>query len=201
MDPIHCLPNVEIQSVGPIAEKFMEQGIKTFHEACYWTQQLTYGPNSSTMDSIILFEERQGTCTTKHGVMARLAAELGLPVYKNLGFYRLNDDIVTGINAIIKPYGLSFIPQTHCFLNYLSISVDLTAGNCNGKNRIIEDYDYIVQVEPDLTVDQEESLYHQYLNQYFTIVPELKQLGIPQIRHLLNQCNQQVKYRCSLMAV
>ncbi|MBD2066073.1 hypothetical protein H6F93_00735 [Leptolyngbya sp. FACHB-671] len=37
---------------------------------------------------------------------------------KNLGFYRLNDEIVTGASSLLEPHGLNFIPQIHCFLEY-----------------------------------------------------------------------------------
>ncbi len=126
MDPIQCLPDREIKPVGVISEQFSSRGIKTLHEACSWIQNLRYGENSNEANSLILFEEMQGTCTTKHGVIARLAVELEVAIVKNLGFYRLNDDIVTGVNEIIFPYGLSFIPQTHYFLSYGLFRVDLT---------------------------------------------------------------------------
>ena len=69
-----------------------------------------HSANSNNENSLILFEERQGTHTAKHGEIARLAEELNLPGYKNLGFYRLNDAIVTGADAILDPWGLNFIP-------------------------------------------------------------------------------------------
>ena len=161
MDSIEVLPNVDIQSKGTISESFLEREIKTFCAACCWVQDLPYGANSNNEDSLILFEENRGTCTTKHGAIARLAQELGLEVYKNLGFYRLNDETVTGVDAIIQPYGLSFIPQIHCFLKYNSFRIDLTQGNCNGKNKTIEDYDFVVRVAPDLTREEEEQYYTQ----------------------------------------
>jgi hypothetical protein len=200
MDPIQCLPDLEIQAKGVISEQFIRRGITTVHDACFWILNLEYGSNTNSEDSLILFEEMQGTCTTKHGVIARLALELGLPISKHLGFYRLNDQIVTGVTEIIRPYGLSFIPQIHCFLAYATFRVDLTAGNCNGKNQIIDDYDFVVPVEPDLTVEREKQIYIEYLQKYFTFVPELKQLTISQILELLDRCNRQVKYLCSLMA-
>lgn len=66
MHPIHVLPNVPLQNRGPVAKKYLQQGLTTFHDACRWTKALPYGNNSNKEDSLILFEEGHGTCTTKH---------------------------------------------------------------------------------------------------------------------------------------
>ncbi len=201
MDPIQSLPNANITQGSPLAAEFLALNIMTFHAACHWTKALAYGSNSTNDDSRIIFQERCGTCTTKHGAIAHLAAELHLPVQKNLGFYRLNDEIVTGVNAIIEPAGLTFIPQTHCFLSSGSLRVDLTEGNCNGKNKTIADYDFVIPVKPDLTLAEEERLYLEQLEIYFDQYLQLKTLGADRILELLEQCNRQVKHQCSLMAM
>ncbi|MBW4647035.1 MAG: hypothetical protein KME23_29320 [Goleter apudmare HA4340-LM2] len=199
MNSIELLPNINIQSQGIVSDKFLEIGIKTLGTACYWVQNLPYGLNSNNENSLIIFTEKCGTCTTKHGVIARLAQELEIGLYKNLGFYRLNNEIVTGIDEIIQPHGLTFMPEIHCFLEYNSIKIDLTAGNCNGKNKTIQDYDFVVRVNPDLTKEEYDNYYMSYLPKYFLIEPQLAELGIPQILQLLELCKNQVKYQCSVM--
>ncbi len=199
MHPIEILPNVLLQPRGLISQQYRQHGLKTFHEACQWTQALPYGPNSNNEDSLILFEEGHGTCTTKHGAIARLAQEHNLPIHKHLGFYRLNDEIVTGVNALLAPYGLDFIPQIHCFLVYENCRVDLTAGNCNGKNKTIEDYDFVVQVEPDLTHEQHHAYYRAYLQRYAAISPALATLSEATVMALLAACDRQLQYQCSIM--
>lgn len=98
MDPIRVLPNVELEPQDPVSNHCLQRGIMTLHEACHWVKALPYGANSSSEDSLILFEEGYGNCTTKHGAIARLASAYSLPISKHLGFYRLNDDIVTGVS-------------------------------------------------------------------------------------------------------
>jgi hypothetical protein len=200
MHPIDVLPDSPIQPVGQLSRLFLEREILSFQAACRYVKAMPYGSNSNHEDSLILFQEERGTCTTKHGAIARLAQELRLEVYKNLGFYRLNDEIVTGVSRLLEPQGLSFIPQIHCFLEYGTFRVDLTEGNCNGKNKTIEAYDFVVRVSPDLTRVEEEQYYLSYLNQYFTIDPQLAIAGIPTILKLLEACNRQVKYQCSIMS-
>lgn len=200
MHPINVLPNVDLQPGDPIADQCLKRGLNTFHEACHWVKSLPYGANSSREDSLILFEEGYGNCTTKHGAIARLAAAHNLSVSKYLGFYRLNDDIVTGVSAMLQPHGLDFIPQSHCFLGHGDYRVDLTEGNCNGKNKTIEDYDFVIQVKPDLTEEQHEAIYRDHLRRYYSIEPQLATLGEEQVFELLISCDRQLKYQCSIMA-
>ncbi|MEB3358557.1 MAG: hypothetical protein VKK04_17655 [Synechococcales bacterium] len=200
MHPIDVLPDVEIQPNAPISLIFLERGVSSLQAACRYVKAMPYGVNTNSEDSLILFAEGQGTCTTKHGAIARLAQELNIPVYKNLGFYRLNDAIVTGVNAILQPYGLCFIPQIHCFLEYSNYRIDLTEGNCNGKNQTIEDYDFVVRVSPDISHAEERRYYLEYLQRYWAIAPELQAIGEATILDLLDACNRQVKYQCSIMA-
>lgn len=199
MNPIEVLPNSSITNSGAISQQFYNLNLTTFHQACYWVKNLSYGSNSSNDDSSIIFRENKATCTNKHGIISRLATELGVEIYKNLGFYRLNDEIVTGVNKILDPYYLSFIPQIHCFLEYKSYRVDLTEGNCNGKNKTIEDYDFIIRVKPDLTHQEHENYYLKYLEKYYLIEPNLKELGKTKILQLLKKCDKQLNYQCSLM--
>jgi hypothetical protein len=199
MHPINVLPDVTLRARGVVSEQFLQQGLKTFHAACQWTQELPYGVNSNNEDSMILFEELRGTCTTKHGAIARLAAEHNLPIHKNLGFYRLNDEIVTGVNALLAPHGLDFIPQIHCFLAYENCRVDLTEGNCNGKNQTIEDYDFVISVAPDLTHEQHQAYYLKHLRQYADMSPALAALSEAAVLDLLAACDRQLKYQCSIM--
>ena len=204
MHPIDVLPDVAIPardgSPGRVSSLFLERGIDSFQAACRYVKAMPYGANSNNADSLILFAEGQGTCTTKHGAIAHLAQELQIPVYKNLGFYRLNDEVVTGVNEILHPHGLRFIPQIHCFLEYETYRVDLTEGNCNGKNKTIDDYDFVVRVQPDISHDEERRYYLAYLEKYGAIAPILQTLPVATVLALLDTCNRQVKYQCSLMA-
>lgn len=200
MHPIEALPDAMLRAHGPIAEKFLQQGLKTFHEACRWTKNLPYAANSNNEDSLTLFEEGHGSCTHKHGAIARLAQEHSLPVYKNLGFYRLNDEIVTGVNALLQPYSLDFVPQIHCFLVYGDCWVDLTEGNCNGKNKTIEDYDFVIQVSPDLSHAQHQAYYLEFLRRYKAFSPQLAALNDTTVMALLAACDRQLNYQCSILA-
>jgi hypothetical protein len=197
MITIEDFPNFQlVYSAGIISETFLVSGIKDFHEACHWVRLLPYGPNSDESDSSILFEEGHGTCTAKHGVIARLASEHGKDIARVVGFYRLNEDIIPGVTKIFERENLPFVPQVHCFLQHKTNCIDLTEGNCTGKKSLPTKYDIIVRVPPDMTQSQEEELYDWGLIYYFKFFPALRKVGKKRIFEVLEECK--TLWRCCL---
>ncbi len=94
------------------------------------------------------FKEKMGTCTTKHAIIAGLAEELGIPLYKKVGIYKYTEDISTGANKILEKYKILYVPMVHCFLVYQDYRFDLTEGNKNGKKKSIENFIYTEKVVP-----------------------------------------------------
>jgi len=143
---------------------------------------LPYGYNSDKNDLMILFKENMGTCTTKHAVIGTLAEELGLPVAKHVGIYRMTEDLVTGTNAILDKYNLPNVPMLHCFLVYDRYRVDLTEGNHNGKNRAIDEFLFTAEVTPNIPSKDEYLLYRNALKERILAMDEYA--GI-EMKHIL----------------
>jgi hypothetical protein len=165
MDSYNRLPDKEIVSNGTISTKFLSLNISSFKEACLYVHNLRYGYNSDKDDELILFKEQKGSCTTKHGVIAKLAEELAIPLYKKVGIYKLTEKIVTGTKTIIEKYGLPYVPMVHCFLAYKDYRFDLTEGNNNGKNRSIEEFIHEEQVKPFISRKDEYILFLKVLQE------------------------------------
>ena len=146
MDSYDWLPQKEIVPKGEISNKFLALGIHTFKDACYYVHGLEYGYNSDQDDRWILFKELKGSCTSKHGVIAGLAGEMDIPLYKNVGIYKFTESICTGAAEIVKNWGVPYVPMVHCFLVYGKYRFDLTEGNFNGKNTSIEEFIETTQV-------------------------------------------------------
>ncbi len=178
MDTYTILPNPAIQKKGIISEKFINLRIETFWDACSYVHELPYGYNSTTNDIFLLFKEGYGSCTTKHGVIATLAEELNIPVYKKVGIYAMNEEIVTGTNHILKKYHLPYLPMIHCYLVYDSFRVDLTDGNNNGKNHTIEDFLFTMKVIPNISEKDEYLLYKTALKNHILNRKEMKGIKI-----------------------
>ncbi len=165
MDSYNKLPNAEIKPKGQITRKFLELGITTFKEACDYVHNIEYGYNTNYDDKLIFFKENMGTCTSKHAVIAGLAEELNIPLYKHIGVYKFTEEISTGANIILEKYDIPYVPMVHCFLVYKEYRFDLTEGNCNGKNTSIENLIHEQKVEPFISRKDEYLLFKNVLKE------------------------------------
>ena len=181
MDSYELLPQLDITPSGEISSKFLNLGINTFQEACNYVHNLEYGYNSDADDRWILFKELKGSCTTKHGVIAGLAEELKVPLYKHVGIYKFTEEIVKGAQKIIDKYQIPYIPIVHCFLVYKNFRFDLTEGNFNGKETSIEEFLHEEQVEPFISRKDEYLLYRRALDENILPSPDLTGISIKTI--------------------
>ena len=178
MDSYELLPQLDITPSGEISSKFLNIGINTFQEACNYVHNLEYGYNSDADDRWILFKELKGSCTTKHGVIAGLAEELKVPLYKHVGIYKFTEEIVKGAQKIIDKYEIPYITMVHCFLVYNNYRFDLTEGNFNGKESSIEKFLHEEQVEPFISRKDEYLLYRRALEEKILPSPDLAGISI-----------------------
>ena len=183
MDHFSVLPDSPIVSGKTVADRFRQLGIATFHEACRYVHGLPYGYNADRDDQMTLFSEQMGSCTTKHAVIASLAAELRLPINKHIGIYAMTEAIVSGTDRILERYGLPYLPMIHCFLVHGPHRVDLTEGNRNGKNRPIDDFLYTEPVAPTIPAKEEYLKYRTALRDLLEQREELRGTAMKTILH------------------
>lgn len=176
MDSYDKLPDAEIKSGGELSRKFLELGIKSFKQACEYVNKTEYGYNSDYDDKLIFFKEKKGTCTSKHAVIAGLAEELNIPLYKHVGVYKFTEEISTGANEILKKYKIPYVPMIHCFLVYRNLRFDLTEGNSNGKNTPINELIFEEEVDPFISGKDEYLLFKRVLKKQ--ILPSKKMEGV-----------------------
>jgi len=176
MDPYNKLPDKKIVAAGEMSEKFLEMNIKNFKEACMYVHHQEYGYNSNYDDRFIFFKEKKGTCTSKHAVIAALAEELGIPLYKYVGIYKFTEDISLGADKILKKYKIPYIPMQHCFLVYQDLRFDLTEGNNNGKKTSIQNFIHAEKVEPFISRKDEYLILKKVLKE--KVLPSDEMRGI-----------------------
>ncbi|MFW9923209.1 MAG: hypothetical protein ACFFDW_07995 [Candidatus Thorarchaeota archaeon] len=165
MDSLDKLPDKEISSQKELSKKFLSLGINRFKEACLYVHNLSYGYNSDLDDKMILFKENKGSCTTKHGVIAGLAEELAIPLYKKVGIYKLTEEITKNADTILIKYEIPFVPMIHCFLVYDKYRFDLTEGNNNGKKTSIEEFIHEEKVVPFINQKDEYLIFKKILRE------------------------------------
>ena len=176
MDSFDKLPDSEIKPVGKFSKKFLDLGIKTFQGACNYVHDIDYGYNTDYEDKMIIFKEKRGTCTSKHGVIASLAEELEIPLYKHVCVYKFTEEITTGVNEILKKYKIPYVPMVHCFLVYKNYQFDLTEGNHNGKKTPVNECIHSERVDPFISRKDEYLLFKIVLKK--KILPSEEMNGI-----------------------
>lgn len=181
METYTVFPDKAIRNAGPIAGTFLTLGIGTLWEACRYVHGLPYGYNSDRDDLMILFKEHMGSCTTKHAVIATLAAELGIAIQKSIGIYAMTEALVTGTEKILETYHLPYLPMVHCFLVCGTHRVDLSEGNRNGKNGPVDDFLHTERVSPNISAKDEYRLYRTALTQDLIRRPELRGVEVKTI--------------------
>jgi hypothetical protein len=196
MNAIKQLPNQSINGSGRVDKKFLELKIYDFHHACEWVNDLPYGYNSSHNDPFIVFTERRGICTTKHGVIALLAQEHDLDIHKMLGFYKLDGKTVPGTDKILRKHGLSYIPQIHCFLGFHTCFVDLTEDDCHARKRRLDDFDITFRVKPDINEMEELTYYRLGLEYYMMSNAKLAKMQKDHLVSILQECDESHKRLC-----
>lgn len=181
MQPYTVFPNPPIEDNGPVCRTFLSMGIHDFHQACGYVHELPYGYNSDRDDLMILFKEKMGSCTTKHAVIATLAAEMEIAVDKHIGVYPMTEALVTGANAILDRYQLPGLPMVHCFLVFEGLGVDLSEGNQNGKNGPIDDFFFTAKVIPNIQGKDEYLLYRKAVKEHILPRPEFQGINLKTI--------------------
>lgn len=181
MEPYTVFPDKPIRGEAPMARTFRGLGIDHFLGACRYVHQLPYGYNSDRDDLMILFKENRGSCTTKHAVIATLAAELSLAIHKKIGIYALTEAVVDGTDRILEKYHLPYVPMVHCFLAYGEHLVDLSEGNRNGKKRPVDEFLFIADVPAAITARDEYRLYRKALTDHILPRAELEGVALKTI--------------------
>ncbi len=136
-------------------------------------KNMPYGENSTDLPEK-LFAENQGTCITKHAVIALLAQELGLEVYHTYGLYAITEEIVTGVDEVFEKYSIPYAVLGHCFLSCGILRVDLTANNLNGKNTPINSFLYTQKIDPQNISEDKDKIYNNYLEHLIQSDPRFR---------------------------
>ena len=143
---LELLPNFALDGAAWLGAAFVALGDRDYHAAARRVRRLPYARNSDRADYGLVLGEGRGTCSTKHALLAALAAEHGMPVELRLGVYEMDGENTPGVGPVLARHGLDAVPEAHCYLAYRGARVDLTRITATGP---IEDFLYEETIEPD----------------------------------------------------
>lgn len=117
---------VSFKPAGPLTAEIMARGITDLQAAGRYLQALPYGRTANRADVSAVLREGRGTCSTKHALLAALAHEQQLAVVLMLGIYDMHERNTPGVGAVLVRYGLTSLPEAHCYLTYAGLRIDVT---------------------------------------------------------------------------
>ena len=177
MKSFQPFPNARLKPGGRITKQFLAHGITDFQSAAHHVHQLPYGINTDRTDIRLVLSEGQGTCSTKHALLSQLAREQGLEVSLMIGIFKMTASNTPGVGPVLAKYGLSYLPEAHCYLMFQGRRVDLThSGNTLGEP--IDRFLYEETITPDQIVGYKSDLHQQFLRSW------LKEDGRPNNHNL-----------------
>lgn len=119
------LPDAPLDTDKPLGARFAAQGAWTYRAAARLVWDLPVGrPHRSGPDAVLRY--RRGTCSSKHALLAALAAENDLPVELRLGLYMMTEANMPGVGRALRSHGLTAVPEALCVLAVGDDRVDLT---------------------------------------------------------------------------
>jgi len=115
-------PEFDIQATGVVSGAMRQSGLHTFGAAMDWVRRLPYGRNTDKEAPLALFSERRGTCSTKHALLKRLAAEHRYDdIRLYIGIFEMNAVNTPAVASTLQAHNLACIPEAHCYLKYRAI--------------------------------------------------------------------------------
>jgi hypothetical protein len=160
------LDPVAIKPSGEISHAFMGVGVLDYRAAARFISRLPYGRNTIVDDPLIVIRENRGTCSTKHAILRRLAIEQAVDLALVLGIYEMHERNTPGVGPILKKYGLSSLPEAHCYLRFREDRIDVTRPiNTNPPERTAR-FLYEEDISPDQIGEYKTSLHRRFLQRW-----------------------------------
>ena len=171
---------------GHITHLFRAAGIRDFASAAQLILRLPYGRIADRSKFWLVLDERRGTCTTKHALLAELAAENHIEAQLMLGIYEMAERNTPGVGRVLDKYGLSYIPEAHCYLRYRGKRIDVT-GVTPGADPIT----HFLHEEP-ITVDQigayKNDFHKRFLGEWLLGIAVLQGYGVERVWRIREEC-------------
>ena len=164
------LPAEKLVPAGPITARFLALGVPDFREAARYLLSLPYGRTSDRADVTLVLNEGRGTCSSKHALLAQLAAEQRVPVTLTLGIYEMTEANTPGAGRILASHGLSSLPEAHCYVVHSGRRVDITRSGKEPAEPITR-FLHEEIIRPEQVGKYKEAVHRRFLTQWLTSMP------------------------------
>lgn len=116
-----------LKSDDELTTQIIESGIVTWNDLVRSVQNFHYARNANRFDLNLVWEERKGTCSSKHAFLKHISELNEIPdVQLILAFYKMDGHNTPGVGNVLEEYSIPFIPEAHCYLTVNNEVLDIT---------------------------------------------------------------------------
>ena len=156
--------NFRIAHAPGVSERFLAAGIQDWHGALRHVGGLPYGRNRDRGEPVLVLEEGRGTCSSKHALLAWLAAEQNQPVDLMLGIYEMSERNTPGVGTVLAAYGMRSLPEAHCYLLHNGQRIDVTR-TIDAPENPFESLLYEEKIEPEQVVEYKTRVHRKFIEE------------------------------------
>jgi hypothetical protein len=119
--------NFILQDKGKLSSAILKLGFKEFLPFAEYICSLHYGRITDSQNIVAVIQERKGTCSSKHLLLAALAHECGYTeIHLMVGIYKMSEKNTPGVGQVLQNTGLEYIPEAHAYLEFQGKRFDFT---------------------------------------------------------------------------
>lgn len=167
------MEKMNLSSTSTITALFNEKGITDFSSACAYVRQLPYGRNANRSDFSLVLTEGQGSCSSKHALLATLALENEWKeVELIVGIFLMSAETHPSLTTFFKDKPYTAFPEAHCYLRFKGERYDFT-DTSDPMQRIASKIVREQRVDPNQVVDWKPMIHRHYMEGWLKRNPEI----------------------------
>jgi len=155
-----------LENKGILSKRLLELEVFTFLDAIEFVKSLPYGRTSDRANSDLVLQELNGTCSTKHAVLKKVALEQGFYNVKLLlCLFKMNGSNIPKLTGVLDKYAIAFIPEAHCLLKIDGEFIDVT-NETSDYNNLKGDVIDLLEIQPEQIDDFKINYHQEYLKKW-----------------------------------
>lgn len=185
MLPAHL--NFRITIPGTYAQAFRAFGVTDFSGAIELVRGLAYARISDSNQPLLVLQEKRGTCSSKHNLLARLAHEQGHTEVEFMEMiFEMNSRNTPAIASVLNNYNLAYIPELHNYLRIKQFTIDATSSQLTINYTSCQRETY--SISPDRTAEDKVKAHKNYLRHWQSSCPDASHYTLDELWGIREAC-------------
>lgn len=157
---------MELRAKDELTLDIIESGCVTWEDLVRSVRNFKYGRGENRGDFDSVWYRREGTCSTKHGFLFRIAERNELNnVQLMVGIYLMTEQNTPKVAEVLKEFGLHGIPEAHCYLKVGTEYLDATS-NSSTYEALADDVAVEKSVVPEFLIAEKIDFHKEYLTDW-----------------------------------